>query len=97
MKSTGLLEKVSKKYSLSQEEFAREAMRLTLKERKRGYMLERLDILRRYGAESVRDIAEGIKTGKIMEHPGWEDLIEVKNLDKEIKEIENDLKSLQKA
>ncbi len=97
MKPIGLVEKISKKYSISKEELKIEAMRLTLKERKRGYLLERLEILRRYKVNSIKDMRDKIETGKIIEHPGWEDLIEIKNLEQELAEIENDLKSLQKA
>ena len=35
-----------------------------------------------------------ITEGKAPEHPGWEDLIEVKNIEAEIKEIEDDIKIL---
>jgi hypothetical protein len=32
--------------------------------------------------------------GTVPEHPGWEDLIEIKNIEAEIKEIEDDIRTL---
>ncbi|MDP3110519.1 MAG: hypothetical protein Q8M71_00260 [Thermodesulfovibrionales bacterium] len=88
---------LSKKYSMSKEEFIRYGSRLTLKERKRNLQIERLEILSRYEAETVKELGKKIKEGKVPEHPAWEDLIEIKNIDSEIVEIENDIKTLQAA
>ncbi len=43
------------------------------------------------------EFEEKIKGGEIPEHPAWEDLIELKNLEAEIKEIDRDIKSLRAA
>ena len=56
--------------------------------------IERFEILARYQASSVEELNQKVTEGKAPEHPGWEDLIEVKNIEQEINEIENDIKTL---
>lgn len=43
----------------------------------------------------MKELEEKIKGGTAPEHPAWEDLIEVKNIESEIVEIENDIRMLQ--
>jgi hypothetical protein len=88
------LEKISQKYSDSAEEFIRSGVILNLKEKQRLLQIERFEILSRYQATTVDELNQKITEGKAPEHPGWEDLIELKNIEAEIKEIENDIKIL---
>ena len=97
MRAMQVLEDMSKKYGVPVEELIRVGAELALKERKKGYLRERLEILARYGAASVHEIEEQIQRGEIPDHPAWEDLIEVKNLEAEVKEIERDLSAVQAA
>jgi len=48
----------------------------------------------RYQTSNVEELNQKITEGKSPEHPGWEDLIEIKNIEDEIKEIENDIRVL---
>ncbi len=59
--------------------------------------MERLELLACYGAETVKALEEKIKTGDVPEHPAWEDLIEIKNIEAEMKEIDNDIRTVQQA
>lgn len=88
------VEKISQKYSESAEEFIRAGVIMNLKEKKRLLQIERFEILARYQTSSVEELNQKITEGKAPEHPGWEDLIEIKNIDEEIKEIDNDIKIL---
>lgn len=97
MIDTDTLDRLSKKYSMSQEEFIKLGSTLAMKEKKRSMQIEKLEILARYGALTVNDLEEKIKTGDVPEHPAWEDLIEIKNIESEISEIENDIRTLQAA
>jgi hypothetical protein len=97
MTSMETIEKLSRKYSLSQEEFIKLGSALAMKEKKRALQIERLEILARYEAETVNDLEEKIKTGAVPEHPAWEDLIEIKNIEAGIGEIELDIRMLQAA
>lgn len=91
------IDSLSKKYSLSPMDFIKHGTTLTLREKKRNLQIERIEILARYEAETVTDLEEKIKKGAAPEHPTWEDLIEIKNIEAEIKEIENDIRTLQAA
>lgn len=89
------IDMLSKKYSMSREDFIKFGSTLALKEKKRNLQIEKLEILARYGAGTVKELEEKIKGGTAPEHPAWEDLIEVKNIESEIVEIENDIRMLQ--
>jgi len=95
MIDTETIDRLSRKYSVSQEEFIKLGSILAVKEKKRNLQIERIEILARYGALTVKDMEERIKTGDVPEHPAWEDLIEIKNIESEISEIENDIRTLQ--
>ena len=88
------LEKISQKYSDSAEEFIRSGVILNLKEKQRLLQIERFEILSRYQASNVEELNHKITEGSAPEHPAWEDLIEVKNIEQEINEIENDIRAL---
>jgi len=91
------IEKLSKKYSVSPDEFIKAGATLTIQEKKRELQIERLEILARYEATTVDELREKIKEGSVPEHPAWEDLIEIKNIDDEIREIDSDIRTLQET
>ncbi|HLG29659.1 MAG TPA: hypothetical protein VI387_05555 [Candidatus Brocadiales bacterium] len=91
------IELLSKKYSMSKDDFIRLGSSLALKEKKKNFQMERFEILARYEVETVEELKQRIKDGSVPEHPAWEDLIEIKNIEAEISEIENDIRSLQAA
>jgi len=88
------VEKISQKYSVSAEEFIRSGAIMNLTEKKRLLQIERFEILSRYRASSVEELNQKVTEGDAPEHPGWEDLIEVKNIEMEINDIENDIRIL---
>jgi hypothetical protein len=57
-------------------------------------LLERLELLSRNKATSKDELQRKIEDGEIAEHPAWEDLIVVENLDAELKRIDGYLTSL---
>jgi hypothetical protein len=91
------IEKLSKRYSASPGEFIKLGSTLAIKEKKRLLRIERLEILGRYDVTTVKELEEKIQDSIVPEHPAWEDLIEVKNIEAEIKEMEHDLRTLQDA
>jgi hypothetical protein len=91
------VEKLSKKYDMAMDDFLLASSRLMLKEKKRKFQDERFEILSRYQAATTAEFENKIKNGEIIEHPAWEDLIELKNIEVEIKEIDRDIQSLQAA
>jgi len=60
-------------------------------------MLERLDILARYSVNSPDSLEIKIKNGEVAEHPAWEDLILLENLEAGIVLINRDIKSIQES
>ncbi|NIM18507.1 MAG: hypothetical protein GTO45_41540 [Candidatus Aminicenantes bacterium] len=96
---TGLeaAEKLSKKYSMTMDDFVKTGTSSMLMEKKRKFQSERLEILSRYGVTTIDELKEKIESGEIQEHPGWEDLIELRNIEAEIKEIDSDIRDLQTA
>lgn len=89
-----VIEKLSRKYAESPDDFIRLGSVSALKEKKKKYQLERFEILTHYNVATVEELKEMIKSGSVPEHPAWEDLIEIKNIEAEILEIDNDIRSL---
>jgi hypothetical protein len=94
MSTFSQIEKISEKYDISAEDFIRSGAILNLKEKQRLLMIERFELLARYGTASVEELNKKIAKGTVPEHPGWEDLIELKNIEQEIDEIEHDIQTL---
>ena len=89
------VEKLSKKYAMGMDDFLLAGSKLMLIEKKRKFQDERFEILSRYQVTTIAEFEEKIKSGEIIEHPAWEDLIELKNIEGELKEINDDIQSLQ--
>lgn len=68
-----------------------------LREKKYKIMANRLDVLARYNVTCAEEIEKRIKEGKIPEHPAWEDLILLDNLELAIARIDEDIKTIQKS
>ncbi len=97
MRALEFVEEMAKKYGIAMETLIREGAELALKERKKAYLRERLEILSRYSVDNLQKLEVQIQQGKVPDHPAWEDLIEVKNLEEEVKAIERDLDALPAA
>jgi len=93
MEDMKTIEKLSKKYSNSPFEFLRIGSSLAMKEKKRELQYEKFEILARYNLLTSHELERKIKDGNVAEHPAWEDFIELKNIEAEIKEIESDIES----
>ena len=89
------VEKLSKKYAMGMDDFLLASSRLMLIEKKRKFQDEKFEILSRYQVTTIAEFEGKIKSGEIIEHPAWEDLIELKNIEGELKEINDDIQSLQ--
>jgi len=96
---TGLevVRKLSEKYSMTLDDFLKTGSCSMLREKKLNSQVERLEILSRYGVTGIDALKEKIEKSEIPEHPGWEDLIELRNIEAQIKEIDSDIRYLQTA
>ena len=75
------VEIIAKKYSMSTDEFISLGSKLALKEKKKNFQIEKIEILARYSSETVNELQQKIKEGTVPEHPAWEDLIEIQNIE----------------
>lgn len=88
------IDRLSKKYSMTTDDFLKIGSGSMLREKKLKLQNERLEILSRYRIFTIEDLEKKIRSGEIQEHPGWEDLIELRNIESEILEIDSDIRSL---
>ena len=89
-----IINEIAERISVSPDVLLKEGVRSFLMERKRELMIERLEMLSRYGVEGVKELEEKIRRGEVPEHPAWEDLIELTNLEYELREIQHDIEHL---
>jgi len=66
-----------------------------LREKRRRMIMEKMEILRRYNGMDLSKFENKIKTGEIAEHPAWEDLITLENLEDAIARLDEDIKAIQ--
>lgn len=87
--------KIASWLGLSEDDLYRQALISFLREKKRHVLQLRMDLLARYGVESVADLEAKIAQGTVVEHPAWEDLIVAENLVARLEELDaylNDLR-----
>lgn len=97
MENSLVLERMAKKMNIPLHDLLKKGAEAVLKEKKRKYLNERLEILLRYKTITTEELKKKIEEGIVPEHPAWEDFIEIRNIENEVKEIENDLSSIQEA
>lgn len=90
-----IMRKIAGDTGISTEELTTSGIIALLRERRRKIMLERLDILDRYNITSSDQLENSIKEGDIAEHPTWEDLILLENLEEAINLIDEDINVIQ--
>ena len=91
---TKIINEIAERISINPDVLLKEGVRPFLMERKRKLMIERLEMLSRYGVGGVKELEEKIRRGGIPEHPAWEDLIELTNLENELRETQHDIEHL---
>ena len=89
--------KIASSLGLSESSLFQQALGSFLREQKRQVLQHRLDILARYGADSLADLESRISQGIVAEHPAWEDLIVAENLTARLEELDAYLDDVQSA
>ena len=93
--SERLLAHVAKDLGLSKDELLVGSLLEYLKSKKRDCMAEKLEILSRYrNISTSKELEEAIKNGMVVEHPSWEDLIGIENLEDKIKKLDKEIESI---
>lgn len=72
---------------LSESELMQRALTTFLQEQRRAILQTKLEILARYRVRTIAELEAGIADATVAEHPAWEDLITVENLDARLEEI----------
>jgi hypothetical protein len=93
--SERLLTRMAEDLGVSEDELLVESLLEYLKSKKRDCMADRLEMLSRYGVSSSKEIEEAIKNGRIAEHPSWEDLIVIENLEDKIKKLDKEIANIE--
>lgn len=86
--SVVFMEEISQALNVDRETLIAQGLASLLKEKKRVLMLERLELLARYHVPSREALERAIQTGQLAEHPTWEEVITLKNLEAEIARID---------
>ena len=92
---TATASRIASSLGLSESELSRQALISFVREQKRQALQLTLDILSRYGADSLTDLEAKIAQGSVVEHPAWEDLIVAENLTARLEELNAYLDRLQ--
>jgi hypothetical protein len=94
MVKSDLIDQISRDTNLDRDALISRGIQSFLKEKRMTLMLERLELLSRYGVTSTEQLQHQIESGEIADHPAWEDLILVENLEAELKRLNEYLAGL---
>ena len=89
--------RIAESFGLSENDLYQHALKSFLLEKKRQVLQQKLEILARYGVNSIDELESKITQGEVREHPAWEDLIVAENLTANLEELDAYLADLQDA
>ena len=82
---------LSKDLGINEDALIREGIIEYIKSRIKDCMRDRLEIISRHKVSSLDEFEKKVREGSIPEHPGWEDLIILENLENTIKKLKKEL------
>ena len=82
---------LSKDLGINEDALIREGIIEYIKSKIKDCMRDRLEIISRYKISSLDEFEKKVREGSIPEHPGWEDLIVLENLENTIKKLKKEL------
>lgn len=91
-----VMKKIADNTGVSVDELTASGLLAFLREKRRKVMMDRLGVFDRYNVTSREEFEGKIKNGDIPEHPAWEDLILLENLDSVLAQIDEDIRAIQK-
>jgi len=92
--NAAMVERLSKVLGVSPEELVRKGIEEFLQAQLRSCYAEIHEIKTRYDVKSGKELQKKIEGGSIAEHPAWEDLIVLENLEERAQTIRKELKAL---
>jgi hypothetical protein len=90
--TTELLDRVSKNLGVPREELVRQGIDEYLRSQLRRCLAEASEIRVKYAVKTAKALEVKIRGGEAPEHPGWEDMITLENLDERASRIRSELK-----
>ena len=84
-----LLSKLSKELEISETKMLDESLNVFLDSELRNASAEILKIKKQFNVSKPEELKKKIESGKVEEHPAWEQLIFWENLNKRIKVVSN--------
>lgn len=93
----GTVPGIASMFDLSEGELYTQAMVAFIQEKKRLVLQTKLEMLARYGVDSISVLEKKIADGDVPEHPTWEDLIVIENLSERLGELNDYLRTLQES
>ena len=82
---------LSRDLGINEETLIREGIMEYIKSRIKACMRDRLEIMSRYQVLSLDEFEKKVQDGSIPEHPGWEDLITLENIENSIDNLKMEL------
>lgn len=92
--TVSVVERVSKALGVPADELVRRGVEKFLEALLRACSAEIREVEARYGVKGAGELEEKIRSGAVGEHPGWEDLITLENLEERAEKIREELKAL---
>ena len=92
--NTAILERVSKVLGVPQKELVRKGLEGLLQAQLRTCSAEINEIKAKYSVKTATELEKRIEKGTVGEHPAWEDLILLENLEERIRNIRKELTAL---
>ena len=92
--NTAILERVSKVLGVPPKDLVRKGLEGLLESQLRICFAEIIEIKTRHNVKKAADLEKKVASGSIAEHPAWEDLILLENLEERIKNIREELTAL---
>jgi hypothetical protein len=89
--NTTILEQVSKVLFTPQKRLERKSLEGLLQTQLRTYSAEINEIKAKYNVKTATELGKRIEKGTVEEHPSWEDLILLENLEERVKNIRKEL------
>ena len=96
MKAT-VIDDIARFLGLDRDSLLEKGVEMLLLERRRRVLLEKLQLLARYEAPSKTEIEERLQQDNLKEHPTWEDLIILENLEAELARLDGWMKAIQRS
>ncbi|MBS3789149.1 hypothetical protein KGY79_13265 [Candidatus Bipolaricaulota bacterium] len=91
------IKEISQYLNIDQDSLIEKGVESLLTERKRELMVDRYELLSRYNVSNLDELEKKIESGDVKEHPTWEDLITLENLDEAITRLNEYQKQLHQA